>query len=318
MSATDNLTIVTVAGPNDAPYVSLNIEHIHALNPRTAATIFVINNGGIIEAKSLAATVREGTPPPLNAPPEYRGSYQHAAALNQFVRQHSHTRYLLVLDPDFYVIAPNWIARMLEHMQSNGLAFFGAPWHPRWYAKYRYFPCPHFLCVDMHRIAPELLDFTPDLIPQKAKPGFYSLLRQYPTIKLLSGLTWARRRIGRAKDTGYRIYKRFHHLPVSLLQPVMVQDINGAAVPHLSWRVGHMLETMLPESISFFPRRPGYFSERGLATFGLPDLNAHQWEEFLWQGQPFGFHLRRFVKGARDVSAELEMLKQVLERMIHV
>ena len=47
--------------------------------------------------------------------------------------------------------------------------------------------------------------------------------------------------------------------------------------------------------------------------FGLPSLyKQHNWEEFLWEGKPFGFHIRRFNKKNRIVSKELELVDLVI------
>lgn len=51
----------------------------------------------------------------------------HAMGLNNLV-EHINTRYVLVNDPDFFVFQP--LDSVIEHMNINNLAFFGAPYHP--------------------------------------------------------------------------------------------------------------------------------------------------------------------------------------------
>ena len=47
-------------------------------------------------------------------------------------------------------------------MARRQLGVFGAPWHPRWIYKHRYFPCVHCMFVDRERVPLDWLDFRPD------------------------------------------------------------------------------------------------------------------------------------------------------------
>ena len=49
------------------------------------------------------------------------------------------TNYLLVLDPDFFILQNDWIKNITEFMETDDIDFFGSPWHPKWYTKYRDF-----------------------------------------------------------------------------------------------------------------------------------------------------------------------------------
>ncbi len=113
----------------------------------------------------LAATEASGTPlgERRRLLGKYLGSYHHAAGLNRALERVA-TRYALVIDPDFYVVRPGWIAEVLAHVRAEDLAAFGAPWNPRWYQKFRYFPCTHFMVLDLAKRpwSPGLL--APDLV----------------------------------------------------------------------------------------------------------------------------------------------------------
>lgn len=175
MSQIAKLTIVTVAGPGDEALVLRNIEYIHRKNPDASYHIHVLDNGRFhgfpeLELKLPNVTVHTGEPSDYRKPDACRGSYQHATALNRFLReQEIDTRYLMILDPDFYVVRDNWITDALQHMAEAGLWFMGVPWHPKWYSKHRYFPCVHCMFVDLSVIKPNELDFTPDLIVRGQK-----------------------------------------------------------------------------------------------------------------------------------------------------
>src|SRR6185503_4047897 len=65
-------------------------------------------------------------------------SANHAAGLNKAL-DHVATRYVLFLDPDFFLVREKWITDAVAHMQTRRLSFFGAPYHPDRYYEYRYF-----------------------------------------------------------------------------------------------------------------------------------------------------------------------------------
>ena len=71
------------------------------------------------------------------------------------------TRFLLILDPDFFIVRRDWIADCLAHMQAHELSFFGAAHHPRRPTKFRYFPSVMCTFVDLSRVDRHDLDFNP-------------------------------------------------------------------------------------------------------------------------------------------------------------
>ena len=132
----EDITIVTVAGPGDEPYIRANIALMQRMNGGQLPPVFVLDNGktspsanGICGA--LDAIVIDGVPQDTTLPANYRASYQHSGALNHFLSsQKITTRYLLIIDPDFYIVAPDWLRDIPHEMVKHGWAFFGAPWHP--------------------------------------------------------------------------------------------------------------------------------------------------------------------------------------------
>lgn len=175
MNQATDLTIVTVAGPGDEALLLNNIEHIARNNPEGSYVVHVFDNGCFHGYPSVSidlplVVLHKGTPPDISKPKACRGSYQHAAALNRFIHeQEVQTRFLLILDPDFFILQKNWIKEVCKHMETCGLWFFGAPWHPKWFSKHRYFPCVHCLFIDTKYVKYRDLDFTPDLVERGAK-----------------------------------------------------------------------------------------------------------------------------------------------------
>jgi hypothetical protein len=232
-------------------------------------------------------------------------SHQHALALGQLLT-HVTTRFVLILDPDFYILRPDWASEVLQYMQQRNLAFFGAPWHPRYVDNYRYFPAVHCMFVDTSLIRIEHLDFRPllgdDSNSHSANDrGFASTL--WKTI------CFERRRRG-PWDTGTRVFNRFAGNPnirAECVVPVyrVRKDWLGQGNPlRLTNR---LLELILPDEKCYLPkRRESYtqktFSDRG---WNIPELPA-LWEQHVWKEQPFGLHIgRSFSGGTRDEAAEL-------------
>lgn len=105
-----------------------------------------------------------GVPSPTEVPEGFvgRASYHHAAALNMICRtQELKTRYVLFLDPDFFIMPD--MGDIIKYMEEKDLTFFGAPYYldegkiPRVYD----FPVAYCMFVDTHKVAAHSLDFEP-------------------------------------------------------------------------------------------------------------------------------------------------------------
>jgi len=169
------LTILMVAGPGDEQFVRANVSYINNLNQEAKLRIIVIDNGreaaigGGIRGEIRDVEIIPGQPPNMELPASCRGSYHHAAALNDCLATvEINTKYILILDPDFYILRAKWIQEVLSHMADNNLGFFGSPWHPKWYSKFRNFPCQQCMFIDLSLIDIEDIDFRPNL---KIPPG---------------------------------------------------------------------------------------------------------------------------------------------------
>ena len=153
------VTVCTVSFHN-APHLRLNWALADALNREEAQIDWVVAENtppysdDRLDPGDQRFKVIEGVGP------EHSPNFQHTLALHKcfdFVT----TRFLLVLDPDFYIVRPNWVRTVTEHMQRHALTFLGVPWHPRFSDKFRYFPAVHCFFVDLDRIDIKELDFRP-------------------------------------------------------------------------------------------------------------------------------------------------------------
>ncbi len=353
------LTILIVSGPNDEPLVKENVSLIKKLNPSSEYDIFIVDNGASADTPAgingdVGAQILSGVPQDMTVLPMCRGSYQHSSALNQFIRTHPITTpYLLVLDPDFYIIRLEWISELTSCMEKRNLSFFGSVWNPRWFKKYRNFPSVHCLLINSRLVPLVSLNFMPDSMrfadkkidknearlnkevkraqklskSGKGKRGFSRLLFQIKSMLMYApGLCHAaykhlvvnREMIASSLDTGYLIEKKYAHDANSkyeLLTPVITND----TIPAFwnSW-INKLIENFLPDKFCYLPKRKGYYTYDGFHFYGLPDLAKMQWEEFMWQGAPFAFHIRRQNKKGKTVESkdyEIELLKQVLKQI---
>lgn len=265
------------------------------------------------------------------------GSYHHASGLN-IALENVKTRYAIVIDPDFYVVRPNWVREILAHMQKNDLAVFGAPWNPRWYQKFRYFPCTHLMVIDTHKLpyrrdmlAPDLvrpggkyislfwqgynefrqhgLKFTAKTILKNAKVAFKEDARQRTTIAM-------------SRDTGYTLAGEFaagNGLKAGILSAVYKRQ--DGFTPNTVFGPQRLLDAVMPDARSYLPKRAGNQVDKGFADFAYPDFRGLGWEEFVWKGGPFSFHVRGEVHrkpiGRADDVQVLNMLNATLKHMTH-
>lgn len=128
-------------------------------------------------------------------------SYHHALALNSALAR-INSRFVLFLDPDFYIVPP--LGELLDHMVRQELAFFGAPYaidpaRPRLQG----FPCAFCMLVDGSRVDVRSFDFLPDAS-----------------------------RMDVMADTGFRIYSRYLQASGAGLRYEAVLPASSLATPH--------------------------------------------------------------------------------------
>jgi hypothetical protein len=252
----------------------------------------------------------------------YDGSFQHADAIDWSMKA-CKTRFLLLYDPDFFVIEPNWINQVLDHMKENKLFLFGSPYNPKWYERFRYFPCVHFMVIDFEKIKPKDLDFFPIMdgvnkalskplptFKQKVKDQIRNILGPVKDYVEPFAINHRRNWIGHHEDVAYFVYKKYLHkvdYHQSCLMPVFDPSQHfrkSAPLPLIK-----LHEKFLPERLHYLPVKDSY-STNGFSSFGLEDMQAHGWEEYLWKGRPFAFHIRGVQKKNRDRVKEAEIAKR--------
>jgi hypothetical protein len=310
-----NLTIVTVVIRKHYGYIQRQLDLADALNPGGEFRMIVVDNArGDLAVEDPRCTVLHGGPADQSLSTDYRGSYHHAAALNQAIAQVD-TRYLLVLDPDLFPIYRNWMADCIDHMQRRDLSVFGVPWYYRWYRKYRYFPCVHFMLIDLQKIDRAQLDFTPALKHDHERESSSA----HGLFQRLAPILYSRALIGTRRDTGWQVHLRHGHHRHGLAHPVIdvAREINKPK--HLTTAEGRKRERLAPGRWSFLPAAGEYLEPEHAPGFDHPAFARLAPERFVWRGAPFAFHLRGNVRDVmnnefgRDIEAEVlqDLFEQV-------
>lgn len=269
---------------------------------------------------------------------EIRGSYHHAEALNKGLK-YVDSRFLLVLDPDFYIIRNNWIAEVLNYMVKKELAFFGAPWHPKYITKYRYFPCVHCMFIDLHKVSKNDLNFMPELIKttssnasadkldffnylwhiysQLHKP-FYGIFK--PIFGNIFNNLYARSAIGCSNDTGVKLYRKFFHdkkIKREMLKPVYKSEKRNLPKQYSDhYKLTKFFDKILPDKLSYLPKKEHYFTKNGFKEHNYFDANAAGYDEFMWQEKIFGLHLRNYLaKKNAGYNNHVQNIKQIVNNI---
>ena len=220
------------------------------------------------------------------------GSFQHGAGLN-IALGHATTRWVLFLDPDFCIVVPEWCSVLPAYMAEHGVAFFGAPYHPFMFLKYRYFPTAFCMLVDLDKVPRAHVDFRPTMVPRK--PGMRLIEKLFP--RLL---------IGKSKDVGSRIYGRY--AASEAVKNVIVQA-SWRHVPRPPlWR--RAVKKLLPDRLVITPKRPDCATELTFRSCGFPDPSAlgGLTDEYFWRGEPFGFHIRMRVQQGVAMDRVLQLV----------
>lgn len=235
-------------------------------------------------------------------------SHHHATALNNLLRNVKLSRYVLILDPDFFLLFQNWANIIPSYMLSKGLSFFGVPWHPRHNENYRYFPAVHCFAFDSHVVDPTLLDFTPMLeILAWKQSRIARLLHLIPVIGYrLTRRSW---------DTGTRIWLRFckknNIFRFEHVTPIYKPNAAHRTIKH------RLVESLLLDNMCIEPKMPGYYTTTTFQDKGwLKQPIPTDWETFVWNESPFGIHVRRsYGHQHRNDAYEMQALRKALDEL---
>lgn len=300
------LSIVSVVFP-DASYLEKNVRLTNRLNPRFEGRWIVVDNTPNADVHLSAPKVDV-----LPGVPRMRsldlGSQHHAAALEKGLRE-VRTRFVLFMDPDFYVLRNDWIATLLSYVQERQIGIFGAVWNPRWFHQYRDFPSVHFMLIDLEGIPAAQIDLKP-LISEDRWWQFIISDNGLPDF-----LRYALQ-VQRCRDTGWQLYRRYRRNPAVRVETLLPHFLPPA---DSRYRWERRLAFLLPNSWRKYPRDARGYTEQSFLSERFSLAYEEGWEEFFWQDTPFAIHLRRVGRTMLGVSLQDEdlledCLKQLADR----
>ncbi|MFN8400361.1 MAG: hypothetical protein U0X74_10115 [Anaerolineales bacterium] len=335
---TNALTICTVSY-RSASLLDLNLTLTSKLNPAANFHWLIVDNNNDFQGRDPLALGEKNVQviqgdPCINQG-LLKGSYHHAQALNKALSLVS-TRYLLVIDPDFFIFQKEWVNAVLTYMSDNNLSFWGAPYYPNLTWKRRYFPTVSCMLIDLEKAAQEKLDFTPEL-------DEFQFLKASPTLSLLGIIVgiiprqvshvdrailvdivgsvlrsrWVAAPLSAlfpkrfytdtnmSRDTGFKIQNYFgkdRTVRVELLVPAYVNDLFTKKDSFLMNAFAWLYSLLVPENLSIYPKRSNYSTSTSFKDVGLFDVRGQfGWEEFFWKEKPFAIHIKGGTRKFKDV-----------------
>ena len=301
--AAGGLTICSVAYRAKV-CLDLNHQLMRRLNPGAAVPDWLLFDNNTEPQEMIdAADPRFTVVRPAER--ELEMGYEHALGISALLARVK-TRFLLIQDPDNFIVRPDWIRTVLAHMDQHTLGFFGSPINPRRHNSYRYFPYMVCMFVDLARVSPRELCFVPDVwhLPTSVAYAMRRALTRIPKL----GHAFRFLLTEQYRTNGWRIKEKFgrgDRVGFECAQPVW--DLNDT-IPSGSAKA--LLHNLTPARVAPVPKQAGYCSAAGFRQMGAPDVAGLGWEEFVWQGRPFAFHVGSVHNKPGAYEATLERVVQ--------
>ena len=222
--------------------------------------------------------------------------------------KNSNSKYLLIIDPDFFVIRKNWIKNIIEYMEEKNIDLFSSPYHPVKDWTKPFTPCVYFMILNTEKINKNKLNFNPPEINEilnKKKILKKNLFENNPMFYwvLLIGFLFRdknRYQIRKLGDVGHNLLN-FKEINLYLTQPA-ISKIKDLKLNRL------ILDRFLPDEYKLIQKNSN-FSFKTFKDFSYYDFRKLGCQEYFWQNMPFAFHLRGSIK---PFDNNLDELKKIL------
>jgi hypothetical protein len=272
---------------------SLNFHSVWKFNPDSEHKTVLVNNTGGTVTDLEGATIVPGLNGeflvPLLGKPV---SDEVGLALMMGLRAVD-TRYICVLDPDFFVICPHWIEAMKAHMEAADVGIITAPPHPHHYNK-RNTVTNNFIFIDTERFPKAFINFVP------SKKDIRVLIRGAKIKKLVGYMLHHYFIRNTFLDCGDQIEAR-SETKIEYLTALY----NHKESPYYTW-----LERIVPERFRLINKNVPYLV--------ADDLTVAM-ETWMWNAIPFGVHCRKFFQRALmpDYEPPTEELHRLVYQFLH-
>ncbi|MCR4337876.1 MAG: hypothetical protein NUV91_08750, partial [Candidatus Omnitrophica bacterium] len=141
-----------------------------------------------------------------------------------------------------------------------------------------------------------------------------------PTVSFLRWWIFNRQTIEREADTGWHLYEKMkqvgteNYYKYECMIPVFRLQEDFLGRKYLPVALNQRIEKFLSDRFCYIPKRSDYFSKHGFQEQGYPNLSVREWEEYLWQNELLGFHIRGNPKRHLDMRPDKEFLFDVLSQ----
>jgi hypothetical protein len=258
--------------------IKKNIEIIEKLNQLINVNYFIINNDIDSKIKKQYFTNTNvfviDNPSNLSGEIFENASYHHASAIN-YGLSIIDAEIIIIIDSDFFIIQRDWIKELVKIFLNDQIVFFGAPYYPKYFSKYKYFPCAHFMAINLNKVEKKRLNFTPNLKSYNRIQkiiGFLNLPLGIEKIFL----------VGKSKDTGFNVYKNFSKTKYISL------------VPYFEIKISNLLKfysKIVPDKFSIYPKKKESYTSMRYFTPNLNKENS-EWEEYYYKDKLYSLHMR--------------------------
>lgn len=328
MNSNEFAFLVSAYKPSELEIFSANRNFFDQIVDR--ADIKIAVNPGILkkahtyEFGKIAVEIIPGIPDFFT--PFDEGSYRHAGNLNLLIEKFGSNYDKLVLcDPDIIFTNPKAL-KILVETHGSGSAIIGSEWDKTIPSKWRDFPAPHLISIDMSKINFDVVDMRPALEKSfkkrnaaKKLKGFITDNKLFLLRKLNGFLTFILVAMKRnlSSDTGYhfREYTKFHSIPVSLIVNE-VNYYNLLDLTRIRRSINRFIRNWAPDLIGIIPRVNVYRS-------ALIEKHFHIYkylrpEELSIGGSLIAFHFRSVKTFHRGSDKLLSMnMKNLNEIVTH-
>ena len=228
----------------------------------------------------------------------------------------SKAKYLLIIDPDFFVIKENWLKEQIDFMEQNNIDIISAPYHPvKDWIKPKNIPTVYFLLINSYKISKDQINFFPPLEKEisnkkkifQNKISFDFFIKFF--IYFIGSIFGDKNRylIGSLGDTGYNLGNLKKDSNCEFLSPA-INKIRDLGYNKL------LLDFFVNDKYKIIHKRNN-FSFKTFKNFKLYDFRKIGCQEYFWKKNPFAFHLRGSIKPFDKNIDELDLiLKDFLKK----
>lgn len=273
---------------------SLNYYSVQKFNPGSEHKTVLVNNTGEIiselDGVNIVSGIDDDLIEALLCKPE---SDEVGLALMLGLRAVD-TRYICVLDPDFFVVCPFWIEAMKAHMEATDVGIITAPPYPLHYNK-RNTVTNNFIFIDTERFPKALINF----LPSKREAGAFVIRSGEKIRKIVGDKLYRYFDKNTSYDCGDQIEMR-SETKIEYLTALY----NHKQSPYYTW-----LERILPERFRLINKNVFYVS--------LANLES-EFEVWVWNAIPFGIHCRKCFTAARtdDYTVPMNVLYKIVSHLL--